>query len=139
MSLIRTNFPALSVFNDFLNSDGYLSTVSEQNWVPAVNVIDNDKNYEIEVAAPGLKKDQFNITVENGLLTISGNSTSEEETKEKNYTRKEFTTKSFTRSFTLPESVDEEGIKAKYEDGVIHLSLAKKEKETPKKKQISIQ
>ena len=139
MSLIRTNFPALSVFNDFLNSEGYRTAASEQNWVPAVNVIENDKDYEIEIAAPGLKKDQFNVTVENGLLTISGNTTTEEETKEKNYTRKEFTTKSFARSFTLPENVDEEGIKAKYEDGVMHLTLAKKKKETPKKKQINIQ
>ncbi|HAI41335.1 MAG TPA: molecular chaperone Hsp20, partial [Maribacter sp.] len=119
MSLIRTNFPALSLFNDFLNSEGYRTAASEQNWVPAVNVIENDKNYEIEVAAPGLKKDQFNITVENGLLTVSGNTTSEEETKEKNYTRKEFTTKSFSRSFTLPENIDEESIKAKYEDGIM--------------------
>lgn len=139
MSLIRTNFPALSLFNDFLNSEGYRTAASEQNWVPAVNVIENDKNYEIEVAAPGLKKDQFNITVENGLLTVSGNTTSEEETKEKNYTRKEFTTKSFSRSFTLPENIDEEGIKAKYEDGIMYLTLAKKEKEASKKKQINIQ
>mgnify|MGYP001210988746 FL=1 len=139
MSLIRTNFPALSVFNDFLNSEGYRTAASEQNWVPAVNVIENDKDYEIEVAAPGLKKDQFNVTVENGLLTISGNTTTEEETKEKNYTRKEFTTKSFSRSFTLPENIDEESIKAKYEDGIMYLTLAKKEKEASKKKQINIQ
>ena len=124
MSLIRTNFPALSLFNDFLNSEGYRTAASEQNWVPAVNVIENDKNYEIEVAAPGLKKDQFNITVENGLLTVPG---------------KEFTTKSFSRSFTLPENIDEESIKAKYEDGIMYLTLAKKEKEASKKKQINIQ
>tara|TARA_R110002049_G_scaffold298365_2_gene488044 strand:- start:2203 stop:2622 length:420 start_codon:yes stop_codon:yes gene_type:complete len=139
MSLIRTNFPAFSVLNDFFDSDAHRARVAEQNWVPAVNVIENDKNYEIEVAAPGLKKDQFNVTVENGVLTISGNTTSEEEQKEKNYTRKEFTTKSFARSFTLPDSIDEEDIKAKYEDGVMHLTLSKKEKEAPKKKQINIQ
>jgi HSP20 family protein len=139
MSLIRTNFPAFSVFNDLFDSNAYPTGVTQNNWVPAVNVIENDKNYEIEVAAPGLKKDQFDITVENGVLTISGHTTSEEESKEKNYTRKEFTAKSFTRSFTLPENIDEEGIKATYEDGVMRLTLAKKEKEVPKKKQINIQ
>ena len=131
MSLIRTNFPIL---NDFFDSDAYRARVAEQNWIPAVNVIENDKDYEIEVAAPGLKKDQFNVTVENGVLIISGNTILEE----KNYTRKEFTTKSFARSFTLPDGIDEEDITAKHEDGVMHLTLAKKEKEETQKKQINI-
>ena len=138
MSLLRSNFPAFSVFNDLFDSDVYRSNVARQNWVPAVNVVENDTDFEIEVAAPGMQKDQFDVSVENGVLTISGNVTKEEEQKERNFTRKEFTTKSFTRSFTLPENLDDEGIAAKYQNGVLHLTLKKKEKKEPQKKQISV-
>ncbi|MAU17076.1 MAG: hypothetical protein CMH48_10305 [Muricauda sp.] len=138
MSLLRSNFPAFSVFNDLFDSDVYRSNVARQNWVPAVNVVENDTDFEIQVAAPGMQKDQFDVSVENGVLTITGNVTEEEEQKEKKFTRKEFAAKSFTRSFTLPENIDDEGIAAKYQNGILLLTLKKKEKEEPKKKQISV-
>ena len=118
MSLLRSNFPAFSVFNDLFDSDFYRSNVAGQNWVPAVNVVENDTDFEIQVAAPGMQKDQFDVSVENGVLTITGNVTEEEEQKEKKFTRKEFAAKSFTRSFTLPENIDDEGIAAKYQNGI---------------------
>jgi HSP20 family protein len=101
-------------------------------------VVDNKGNYEIEVAAPGLKKDDFSVSIENGVLTISGKTEKEEEEKEKNYTRKEFSSKSFVKSFTLPDNVEKDAIAAKYEDGVLKLTVNKTKKELPPKQEISI-
>lgn len=140
MALIKRNFPALTNLSDFFNDDWFDVKLPNGDWFPAVNVIDNDGNYEIEVAAPGLKKDDFTINVENGVLTISGKTQKEEEQKEKNYTRKEFSYKSFSKSFTLPENVDEEAVKAKYNDGVLKLTLNKTDKEVlPPKKEVIVE
>lgn len=140
MALIKRNFPALTNLSDFFDDDWFDVRLADRNWSPAVNVIDNKKNYEIEVAAPGLKRDDFTINIENGILTISGITEKEKEQKEKNYTRKEFSYKSFSKSFTLPENVNEEAVKAKYHDGVLKLILNKTDKEVlPSKKEVIIE
>lgn len=106
-----------------------------KNWMPAVNIKDEKKSFEIEVAAPGLKKDDFDVKVENGMLTISAKREETKEEEETDYTRKEFSYRSFERSFALPENVDPENISAKYTDGVLKLSLKKIAiKEEPTKK-----
>lgn len=138
MTLIKSNFPWTTDLSDFFDNDWLKTKFTNGNWAPAVNVIDNDGNYEIEVAAPGIKKDDFKVTVEKGLITISGQAEDEKEEKKKNYTRKEFSSKSFTRSFTLPTNVNEEDVNAKYDNGVLKLTLKKTLKEAPKKKEISI-
>ncbi len=123
MTLVKrpiSNFPVLSDLFD----DGWFSQL-KADWMPAVNVSDNTDNYEIEVAAPGLKKNDFNVSVENGILTITGKTETENEEKKKNYTRKEFSSRSFSRSFTLPENVKEEDVAAKHEDGILRLTLKK--------------
>ena len=102
--------------------------------MPAVNVKENDKFYEVELAVPGLSKKDFKITAESGILTVSSEKTEEKEQKEKDYTRKEFEYSSFSRSFTLPENVNEEDIKAAYEDGILKLSIAKHQMSQPKAK-----
>ncbi|MEQ9404070.1 MAG: Hsp20/alpha crystallin family protein [Cyclobacteriaceae bacterium] len=137
MSLITRDFPMLTNVSDFFGED-WFPTRMINDWSPAVNVVDNEGQYEIEVAAPGLKKDDFNVEVENGVLTISGKTENEEEEKKKNYTRKEFSSRSFSKSFTLPENVDEEHLNAKYTDGILKLTLTKTEKKLPPKKQILI-
>ena len=143
MSLIRRNnggFPTFrNMFSDLLDSEKFFDTdFFKKDWVPAVNVKENDNNFEIDVAAPGLKKEDFNVTVDNGVLTISSEAKTEKEEKEDNFTRKEFSYSAFSRSFTLPENVQEEGISAKYEDGVLKLSLAKTERSIPPKSTIPI-
>ena len=137
MSLIRRDFPMLTNLTDFFDDD-WLQSRFTDNWTPAVNVVENEGSYEIEIAAPGMKKQDFNVTIENGILTVSGMTTKEEEEKTKNYTRKEFSTRSFTKSFTLPENVNEDGMKAKYDDGVLMLTITKRQKEIPPKKEVSI-
>lgn len=120
-----------TLFEEFFN-DGVFSTPVwkyKSNYsVPAVNVKETDKEYELEVAAPGLNKGDFKINLENDVLTISAETKTEHEEKDKGYSRKEFSCTSFSRSFALPEnSVEEEKIEAKYNDGILKIHLPKKE------------
>jgi HSP20 family protein len=126
----RSDWPLLSgsLFNDFFDDDRFFNSpwLRGQS-IPAVNVKENEKGYEVEVAAPGFNKKDFNVAIENNCLTISAEKKDEKEQKENNYTRREFGYTSFSRTFSLPENIHEEDIKAHYEDGVLKLSLAKKE------------
>jgi HSP20 family protein len=94
---------------------------------PAVNITDKKNQYEVSVAAPGLKKNDFNIDVEDNMLTISCEREENKEEKDERYTRKEYSYSSFSRSFTLPEEVIKEKIEATYEDGVLRITLPKME------------
>jgi len=102
--------------------------------LPAVNVKENDNEYSIEVAAPGLSKKDFQVNYENGRLTISSEKKDEREEKDGDrITRREFSYRSFQRSFTVPEEVvDAEKIDAKYTDGILYLTLPKREEARPK-------
>ena len=91
-----------------------------------VNVKENEKNFEIDLAAPGLSKKDFKVTADDGILTISSEKKEEGEKKENGYTRREFSYSSFSRSFVLPETANSEDVKASYEDGVLRLQIAKK-------------
>ena len=136
MALIKSNWPSLT---DFFDDDWLAGRFPMKNWGPAINVVSNDSNYEIEVAAPGFKKNEFTVSVENGILTVTGKTERENEEKDKNYTRKEFTRRTFTKSFTLPEDVLAEDVEAKYEDGVLKMMLKKSEKALPPKKEVIIE
>lgn len=133
MSIIKkTNlFPHL--FDDFFTKDLWNWNVDNSSitktTIPAVNVKENSKNFEVEVAAPGMSKDDFKIKLEDNILTISSEKQNEKEVKEdEKYTRKEFSYQSFQRSFELSkEIIDVENIEAKYENGVLHLLIPKKE------------
>ena len=133
MKLIkRKNYqPAFnSFFDDFFTKDFFGTELHTpfNGTHPSVNVIEHDDAFNIEVAAPGLNKDDFKLELDNDILTISFEKKSEEETKKGKYTRREFSFNSFKRSFTLPEHVVEaEKIEAKYEDGILRLNLPKRE------------
>ena len=131
--------PFRSLFSDIFDGDGFVDEkFQNKNWVPAVNVSENDKNYEIEVAAPGMKKGDFKVQIEKGTLTISAERKEEKEEKKKNYTRQEYSYNSFNRSFNMPDDVKEEDVKAHYEDGVLKLSVAKKALAVSKAKDIAV-
>ncbi len=98
---------------------------------PAVNIVEKEDSYRIEVAAPGLDKGDFEVKVDKDLLTISATKEMEGEDKGEKYTRREFSYFSFARNFHLPESVNANDIKAQYENGVLHVTLAKKEEAKP--------
>ena len=138
MSLIRRNgnlfssFP--SVFNDdFLTRDLFNWGLSNNSMtgttIPAVNIKETAESFEVEMAAPGMTKDDFKIELEGNVLTISSEKNLENEVDDgEKYSRKEFSYQSFQRTFTLSkEVVDEEKIEAKYQNGVLHLTIPKKE------------
>ncbi len=143
MSIMKRSngyFPVMrNVLSDFFESENLgFDDLFPSDWVPAVNVSETEKTYDIELAAPGLRKDDFHVKVADGLLTISSEKKSEKETKDKNYTRKEFNYSSFSRSFTLPENAKEDDIKANYENGVLRLSIVKSAVYAKKVKEIAI-
>ncbi|MEN8185864.1 MAG: Hsp20/alpha crystallin family protein [Bacteroidota bacterium] len=128
-----------TMFSDLIGTDRLFSDefFSERKWVPAMNIKENDDNFEIEVAAPSFSKKDFEITIENGVLHISAEKKEEKEEKEGDYTRKEFSYNTFSRSITLPENVDEEeNIEATYEEGILKLTLAKIDKEELSQKRV---
>ena len=107
---------------------------------PALNIKETDDNFEIELAAPGFAKKDFEVTIEDGCLNIKAEKQASEEEIEDNYTRKEFSYNAFERSLQLPDSVKQEAIEAKYNDGILSFNLTKKEeakKIPPKKVQIT--
>ena len=95
--------------------------------IPAVNITEHKDEYKVSLAAPGLKKDDFKIEVNGNILTISSEKEESKEDFDKKFTRKEYSYSSFSRSFTLPEEINQEKIEAKYEDGVLKISLPRNE------------
>ena len=127
-----------SMFTDLLGSDRLLTNdfFMENRWIPAMNVKEKDDLFEIEIAAPGFTKKDFEISIENGLLKISAENSEEMKKEEDNFTRREFNYNSFFRSFTLPENVNEdEMIDATYKRGILKLVLNKLhvDESTPKR------
>ena len=105
---------------------------------PKVNIKEDENSYTMEIAAPGLKKQDFNVSVENDHLVVSAKVSSEDKEETENYTRREFNYSSFERRYYLPETVDANKIEAKYLDGVLHLSIPKVEEVKPETKRIDI-
>ncbi|MDE1207925.1 Hsp20/alpha crystallin family protein [Tenacibaculum larymnensis] len=123
---------------NFLDIDDFFNTnfFEEDSLMPAMNVKEQDDNFEIEFAAPGFSKKDFEITIDNNVLNVCGEKKHEVEEKEEDFTRKEFSYNSFKRSLSLPESINtDQDIKASYENGILKLNLHKKEgtKQKPKK------
>ena len=148
-TLVRQNatlFPSLpSLLEDFFTRDWADSTLANRTYsatLPAVNVRETNEDYIIEVAAPGMKRDEFKVELDNSVLTISSEHVEKKEEQDgtTNYTRREFNYQSFQRSFTLPENkVEGEKISARYADGILHITVPKKDEAKIKPiKQISI-
>lgn len=95
--------------------------------VPAVNITENKNEYQVSLAAPGMKKEDFKIDVDGNILTISSEKEENKEEKDKKFTKKEYSYSSFSRSFTLPDEVNKEKIDARYENGVLNLVLPRRE------------
>lgn len=134
LTLAKRNrfFPTL--WDDMFNLDWPELGNGVTSNLPAVNVKENDDNFTVELAAPGMSKDDFKIKLDHNLLTISSEKEmkNEEKDDEGRYTRREFSYRSFSRSFRLPETVESDKIDAKYHDGVLYLTLPKMEAAKPK-------
>ena len=121
-----------SLFNEFFNGEVFdnrnFDSLAEGSTLPSVNIMDTENSFEIEVAAPGLAKKDFKVELNNNILTISTENENSKESETENYTRKEFSYHSFLRSFRLPENkVEGNKISAKYKNGILFVSLPKKE------------
>jgi HSP20 family protein len=138
MSLVTTKkrngrvFP--SIMDNFFNNDRFLldfngsfPDITFDNLLPDANIVEHKNEFQIELAAPGLDKKDFNIEIKNGILSISAEKEEESKTEEKNYLTKEFSYNSLYRSFTLPDSIKPEKIDAKYENGILKIMLPKSE------------
>ena len=121
-----------SIFNDTFFSDRMVARV------PAANICETADHYHVELAAPGLKKEDFKLNLERNVLSISVEQQTEAKQEERNYTKREYSYNSFVRSFTLPESADENGIQATYNEGVLMINIPKREEAKTVSRQIVI-
>ena len=141
--IVAKSFPVnktlTSVFDELFNSLPSTSANEVRSTKVAVNISENENGYNLEFNVPGRNKEDFKINVDKGLLTVSYEKKEETETKDVKVLRKEFSFQSFTRSFSLDEKINAEGIEAKYENGILKVLLPKKEEVKIAPKQISIQ
>tara|TARA_S200000501_G_C20499669_1_gene602043 strand:- start:107 stop:529 length:423 start_codon:yes stop_codon:yes gene_type:complete len=127
----RTFFPSL--IDDDVNNDWIFKMTSSTN-IPAVNIKELDKQFEIYLAVPGKNKSDFEIEVEDGLLSISSSIEENEQNEKAKFTRREFSYNSFKRTFTIPDNVDLTEVEAKYSDGVLQVRLPKRKEALPQPK-----
>jgi HSP20 family protein len=137
--LVKTNGGFPTLLSDWLNpamltsdlmdfdSEVPFSALRLGMNVPSANVEETEKEYLVELAAPGLERKDFKVEINNHTLTISSEKNEEKKEKKEGYTRREFSYNAFTRSFTLPENVKENNIDAKYQNGILKISIPKKE------------
>lgn len=132
MNIVKRNgfFPSTSFFDDFFTRDlfDWPENTGRHGSLPRVNIVETNDDFRVEMAAPGMRKDDFHVSLDNDMLTISADLAQEEnETPEQRYTCREFNYGSFKRSFHLPNTVEADKIKAKYQNGILHLTIPKKE------------
>jgi len=125
------------VFNSVLN-DSFFGKAAPAHKSPAVNIAETKGAFEIEIAAPGLKKEDFKISLDKNTLSVAVEVKKQDDADLKKYNKKEFNFTSFSRSFTLPQSVDQSQIGAEYTDGILTLTLAKKEEAKLQTREIEV-
>lgn len=142
-ALTRLNETMPSVFDDFFRP--WTDLFDNGGWnvrpmnVPAVNIAEQPNEYLLSLAAPGMKKDDFKIDIDGNMLTISSEKEENKEEKNKKFTRKEYSYSSFSRCFSLPEEIKQENIDAKYADGILTITLPRKEEaKKPAVKKIAV-
>ena len=137
MNLLKRKTPVYTyLFNDLLYNQNF---TNYDSFLPAVNIIEAEEYFDIQLAVPGKKKSDFKIEVEEQVLTISSETISQSNDLDTNYARKEFGHNSFKRLFDIPETVATDNISATYKEGILTVSLPKKEEALPQpKKMISI-
>lgn len=123
-----------NLFDQLLNDNFFNGhNSSETSFVPQVDVAETDKGFELQFAVPGLKKEDLNIELNQNVLTVSGERKFKDEKDEKNYHAVETKYGVFKRSFQLPDSIDADALEAKYEDGILRVTVPKDAKKAEKK------
>ena len=140
MTTLKFNQPTLKTLDSFLDNllnDLPVAKNTSLNF-PAVNICETNDNYELEFNVPGRKKEDLKITVDKNILTVSFEKSEENKKENKQFIKREFVTQSFKRSFTLDEKINSDDINAKYENGILFLTLPKKEEVKVLPKEISV-
>jgi len=136
----KKNNVLLPGFNDIFESFFNDSFISDRmvTRVPAANISETSDHFHVELAAPGLKKEDFKLNLDKNMLSISVEQRSENNDDQKNYSKREYSYSSFVRSFTLPETADDNSIEAEYTDGILKINIAKKEEAKSVRRQIEV-
>lgn len=129
MAIIKFKNEVPSLIDTLLGREffDFHNNAAEGSSLPAVNIKESNDAFTVEVAAPGMTKEDFKLSINNNVLVISSEKENEREETEGKYTRKEFSYASFQRTFTLPQSVDQEKVQATYKDGVLLITVPKRE------------
>lgn len=133
LSLNKRNTVNPAIAEDFFKpwKEWVRSFYNDQDWntltIPAVNITEDKDNYKLSMAAPGMKKEDFHISMDGNVLTISSEKENEKEEKNGRISRQEFNYSSFSRSFNIPDTISKDKIEARYEDGILKLKLPKNE------------
>jgi HSP20 family protein len=138
MNLIKRNSNLIlpSLLDEIFKPDWNGGIQNFNNSIPAVNIKETETGFKLELFAPGLKKEDFNIEIDQRMLSISSEIQTETEENNETYSRKEYTLNSFKRTFNLPETVNFDAIEANYENGILNLRLPKREEALPKPKRL---
>ena len=141
MNLVRRNTNPLfpSLLDELFGNTFPLTPAATRAHVPSVNISETDTSFEVAIAAPGKTRKDFNVELDDHVLTVSSETSHEDENSSAQFTRREFSYDSFQRSFRLPDTIDTSGIKAKYDNGILNILLPKLKEAIPEpKKQIEI-
>lgn len=127
MNLVRRTSPWFpSLLEEFFTRDFRIEHPTRTFDVPSVNIIEKSEGFALDLAAPGKKREDFQVEVDNHVLTISTENQSTQESTDGDYSRREFSYDAFQRSFRLPKTVDTTKIKASYDNGLLHISIPKR-------------
>ncbi len=124
--------------NSFFNETFNYNSIADAKWLPAFDVIEKEKMYEIRVEAPGMGKNEFEVTVQDGVITIAGEKKTASNNKKDGYTYRESSEGRFSRSFRLPEAVNEKKVTASYNNGVLNISIPRSKPIEVKKLEIEV-
>ena len=127
-----------SIFNDFARPEDTQETLAATNFIPAVDIYEDEQKLVLKLEVPGVKQEYLDVRLENQMLTVKGERKFESEEKQENFHRVERRFGTFARSFTLPVSIDTASIAAKYENGILAIQLGKKEAAKPRQVKIEI-
>ena len=144
MTLVKFNNGQKNVVNPWF-SDVFDSLINDSrlndrfiNKIPAVNIAETENEFHIELAVPGLKKEDFKISLDKNVLSVSAEKKVENVDESKKYSKREYSYNSFVRSFTLPETADAAKVDAEYTDGILKLNVAKKEEAKVQSREIAV-
>lgn len=124
---------------DFPRADGEREWLASTDWSPNCDISETDKEYRINTELPGVKRDDVKVTLEEGVLTLTGERKQQSEEKNERFHRRESSYGSFMRRFTLPSDADPSNVQAKFQDGVLEVRIPRTRQAPPQTKQIKIQ